>query len=605
MSHRFEGRLCGYLCDECHEPMARVRVRLYRPLEDRAADLVAARPKDTFAVLTAEQVEAKEPRLLAEGHTDEEGSFSIELVDDKRYDGGPVEVDVVISRMPGQNGDVRRKSVQAHLTTLAPDWGRELSWHWRYCVPHRFWCALRALFDAWVICGWVGDCKSGKGAAGLTVTAYDADWISDDTLGTAVTDADGHFRIHYSRADFRKTFLSPLINVETPWPPLNSGPDVYFHVAAAGGAVLIDEDKADGHKPGRENVGACLCVRLCVGGGRPGDGLEPDTKPLFTRVGAYRVKPAFNDFTPAGLTTAGEFAFTGNLELNGILPDAQANTAVEYRFTAAENTGAPGAVFNLTTAHLGTAEIGHLQFWYWDAGLGAWSVNAVPFYVNNPGATVSIPQPPPAAPRVVSINADIDADGWVKVPRVNDLTQGGDGRFTRDSDHLGVLRSDQLTHESIDLGALAAGQAVPAGDRRTLRTWTLAFEAREVASHAPVGADSLARIAIINLTYKYTRHLNWAGGPVETRQVVSLNIQELLGGGGGCAKVNDEVHALYTVYHPMARAGRVYFQGNPPMPGQLDLAPIAAGHAVSPAGGHPFDFSAAQPCAYILWLEAT
>jgi hypothetical protein len=603
MSHRFYGHLCGYLCDDCHEPLVKVRVRLYAPLDDdRLQDRVSAAPKDTAAVLTPEQVQEKESRLLAEGETDGEGNFSIELGDQKRYGGGAFEVDVVVSHIEGQKRDSKQRPVQAHLTTLQPEWGRELAWRWHYCIPARFWCWLRGLFDAWVICGWVGDCKSGKGAAGLTVKAFDADWLTDDALGSDVTDAQGHFRIHYSRADFRKTFLSPLINVETPL-PWNSGPDVYFHVEAAGGALLIDEDRPDGHKPGRANAGPCLCVKLCLDGG----GTPPDTKPLFTSVGMYLVKPVHNHFTAAGLTTAGGYAFTGGLELNGILPDGQASTAVKYRFRAAEYTPALGPVFDLTSAQLGAAVIGHLQFWYWDTVLADWSVDAVPFYVNNPGASVSIPQPGANPPVVVGTNADIDADGWVEVPRINDFTQGGQGRFTRDSDLLGVLRSDTLTSETIDLGGLAAGQAVPVGDRRSPRTWKLFFEAAEVAApNTPVGADSLERIAIINLAYTYTRHPNWAPTPpVTTRQVVSVNMQQLLGGGGGCAKISDEVHALYTVYHPMARDVKVWIQGNPPLPAPLDPAPIAGGHAVSPAGGHLFPFGMAQPCAFILWLEAT
>jgi hypothetical protein len=600
MSHRFHGNLCGYLCDDCHEPLVKVRVRLYAPLEDdRLQDRVAAAPKDTAAVLTPEQVAEKERRLLAEGNTDAEGNFSIELGDQKRYGGGPLEVDVVVSHIHGQKRESKQRPVQAHLTTLQPEWGRELAWRWHYCIPARFWCWLRGLFDAWVICGWVGDCKSGRGAAGLTVRAFDADWLSDDVLGSDVTDAQGHFRIHYSRADFRKTFLSPLINLETPLLPWNSGPDVYFHVESAGGTLLIDEDRPDGHKPGRANAGPCLCVRLCLDG--PGGGGEQDTKPLFTSVGMYLVKPVHNKFTADGLTTDGGYAFTGSLELNGILPDGQASTAVKYRFRAAEYTPALGPVFNLTSAHMGAAVIGHLLYWYWDAGLGAWSVDAEPFYVNNPGATVSIAQPGANPPVVVGTSVAMDADGWVEVPRINDFTQGGQGRFTRDSNLLGVLRSETLTSETIDLGGLQAGQPVPPGDRRSLRSWKLFFEAAEVAApNTPVGADSLERIAIINLAYTYTRHPNWAPTPpVTTRQVVSVNIQELLGGGGGCAKVSTMVSALYTVYHPMARGGKVWIQGNAPLP---PAALIADVHA---AGVEPFPFNSAPSCAFILWLEST
>ena len=44
----------------------------------------------------------------------------------------------------------------------------------------------------------------------MRVRAFDADWLQDDDLGSAVTDGAGHFRIDYSRADFEKTIFSPL-----------------------------------------------------------------------------------------------------------------------------------------------------------------------------------------------------------------------------------------------------------------------------------------------------------------------------------------------------------------------------------------------------------
>src|SRR5262249_32099947 len=44
--------------------------------------------------------------------------------------------------------------------------------------------------------------ESGKPLVGLQVRAYDKDFIFDDKLGTAVTDAQGKFRIDYYEMDF-------------------------------------------------------------------------------------------------------------------------------------------------------------------------------------------------------------------------------------------------------------------------------------------------------------------------------------------------------------------------------------------------------------------
>ena len=84
---------------------------------------------------------------------------------------------------------------------------------WDYCIPHILWCAIRGyFFDAWVICGVLENCETGAPIANAQVTAWDADLLSDDNLGTAITDVNGHFRIDYSTIDFKQTFLSPWIN---------------------------------------------------------------------------------------------------------------------------------------------------------------------------------------------------------------------------------------------------------------------------------------------------------------------------------------------------------------------------------------------------------
>ena len=41
MAYIFRGRLCGYICDECPEPLSRVKVRLYRTAEGRNVTALA------------------------------------------------------------------------------------------------------------------------------------------------------------------------------------------------------------------------------------------------------------------------------------------------------------------------------------------------------------------------------------------------------------------------------------------------------------------------------------------------------------------------------------------------------------------------------------
>jgi hypothetical protein len=130
-------------------------------------------------------------------------------------------------------------------------------------------------FGVWSICGHLRTCKD-KPIPGAVVKAFDSDWLQDDALGSATTDFNGHFLISYLRSDFEKTPLSAWgINFE-----LVGGPDVYF-TAELGGSTILQETQADGRKPGRQNVGPCLCVDLCTDKVVVGD---PETVPHWQQV---------------------------------------------------------------------------------------------------------------------------------------------------------------------------------------------------------------------------------------------------------------------------------------------------------------------------------
>jgi hypothetical protein len=624
MGYQFKARLCGYFCEECLESLADVKVRIYRLSEAlqkpeapvKVGALVEARPKYTTAVLPADVVKQKEALLLAEATTNENGEFVLDL-DEKQYKGEPFEVDVYVERAPKQKDTARKHApVQFTITTLQPEWkrseGNERDYFaaWEYCLPSRFWCFIRGLFDAWVICGTVKVCQTKTPVHNLRVRAYDSDKITDDFLGQDVTDINGHFRIDYTSADFKQTFLSPWINVETPFgSPI--GPDVYFKVETLSGTVLINETRPVGFQPGRTNIGPCFCIDLCVD--TPPDG-HVDTIPLFESVGAYSVQPADNHFTAAGLTTSGNYAFTDTLPLIGILPDGQNSQPLEYHFRIAEWNAALtvlGAFSDVTAGMIAPTRIGSLEYFDWDPVTSTWSVTSDPYYANNPGvAPITIHRPPAlGGDLVVTLNKPVKPGGWIEVPTENQLTPGGIGRFIPVTGTLINLDTTTLMNESYDLRTpapgLAAGQSVPSASKTRGRTFQLLFEARQVnPPNTIVGSNSLNKITICNVRYTYTRHTNWAGGDVTTRGVVSLNIQQLLGAAGGCGTITDTVTALYTGYHPFAGSGSVYFEGNSPIPSPLALS-FVGGEAVSPAGGHAFPFVTPSPCAYILWLQVT
>lgn len=606
MIYRFKGRLCGYICSECPEPLSKVKVRLYRTTSQDITSAAVASPKETFAILDDATVTGRAGQLIAETETDEAGNFSFSLGEKQKYQGEAFEVDVYCDTVPYRKPTpTAPKPLQFSLTTLQPRW-RETNdgmiASWEYCIPQRAWCAVRARFNAWTICGQVTVCDTKQPVMGVRVFAYDVDWIQDDPLGDAVTDSTGRFRIDYTSADFQRTPLSPWINLE-----LTGGPDVYFRIEAPDGTLLLDESPATGRTPGRENIGHCFCVQLCLK--EPPTVVTP-TIPLFTNVGQYHVDPVYGDFTADGLTTAGNLAFTSNIPLIGILPDGQSPTSVEYRFRVAEYdaTGMVlGAVGDVESSMVAATIIGKLQYWSWNAVFSVWEIKAADYWVNNPGATVTINQPVGPA-LVVNTNKDIGVGGWIPVPRENALMPGGVGRFIPNG-NLITLVTTKLHDESHDLTVpppgTSAGASVPAPKKSRPHYFKLFFEAREVGPGPMLpGSNALDKIVFCNLTYTYQRHPAWAGYVATSRAVVSLDILELSAPGAGCGNIMNDLHALYTVYHPFVGDVSVYFEGNAPLPPSFSPA-IASGEAVSGAAGTFVDISMLQPCAYILWLRAS
>jgi hypothetical protein len=290
MAYLFKGKLCGYICAECPEPLAFVKVRLYRSAsQDEVTARAVAHAKETFAILDDEAIKAKQSLLIAETEADGEGNFSFALSEKQQYGGEAFEVDVYCGTVPrlkpGKNPPP--PPVQFTITTVQPRWRQiedNLIAIFDYCLPYRFWCAVRARFGAWTICGRLRTCAAPQTAiAGATVRAFDADWWQDDPLGTAVTDATGRFRIDYTTADFQVTPFSPWINVE-----FASGPDVYF-TAELGGINILNETQADGRTPGRENVPHCFCVELCSDEVQP-----PDVEdiPHWQQVEIFDIHPS-------------------------------------------------------------------------------------------------------------------------------------------------------------------------------------------------------------------------------------------------------------------------------------------------------------------------
>ncbi|WP_339705641.1 hypothetical protein [uncultured Kriegella sp.] len=236
-------------------------MKVYLPEESIANN---RKTKYTFEILKDEAVKKKNKLLLGLGKTDASGNYEIKLSD--QYKGGPVAFDIEVTEVPNQKVKITKK-IQFTVTTLQPVWKEvdgESHYSWHYCLPYHFWGGIRTAFDAWLICGHVKSSSDNRTPiAGAKVSAYDSDWIKDDLLGTVSTDSSGYFRIDYSSIDFKQTFLSPLVNVETPFSAI-PGPGVYFKVVSHEGIMLYEEGKSDGKKMSRLNIPNCFGIELYV-----------------------------------------------------------------------------------------------------------------------------------------------------------------------------------------------------------------------------------------------------------------------------------------------------------------------------------------------------
>ena len=596
MKYVLRGKLCGYICTECPEDLSRVKVRIYRPADEGLVARAVANPKETFAILEAKEADAKKKLLLAEGETDDEGSFEIPL--ERGYEGGPVEVDVYCGTVPHRKPG-RREAVplQFSVTTIQPAWRQvedRFVAGWRYCIPWRFWCAIRARFDAWTICGRVTICGSTRPMSNVRVRAYDVDWLQDDDLGNAVTDANGRFRIDYTSDDFKQ-----LLGWTNPLGELFGGPDLYFRVETLGGQLLLGEPSTTGRTPGRENAGPCFCVDLCV----PHEGTGPvGDEPLsvFRSVGVYRFATDINAAT--GLTNSGGYGFYNGLRLNGTLAKRLNAQPLEYIFEWAETdaagtTPAPADWKKVALPRIGETRIGDVVRW---APTGPFDPNPVKtlytYYVNN-----SIVAPDRRA-------AGVTADGWIQVPQESDKFSAT-GTFEPTNDMIILLTDELFAWPAIDLTGLLAGQdststgKALAQDRHiAVRMWV-----REAGNDATKQlAGTCPHLAVDNTRYdNLSRHPEWNGSVVSGQIGVGLlDIQELIG--HGCQKITDTLSVVFTAAHPnlgsvsidmSGPSGTVGFTLPPAVPGQR----FGTAAVVLPAGQTVHDL---PPCAYVVHLSA-
>ena len=550
MKNIFKGTLKGYLCEECFEALSEVEVLLYLPYRENViTNSAVADAKETFHLVTSEEAKKREKLLIARTKADKDGNFEFEIDDKLRN--SAFDIDFVCGTVPPKPPvPTRDKALQFHITTLIMQWRtspeQELSiFNWEHYISHKWWCYIRGYyFDAWVICGRLVNCKTNTPIANAKVTAIDADFLSDDNLGTATTDSNGHFRIDYTSQKFKQTFLSPLINVETdPGLPLTfqSGPDVYFKAEIAG-TTLIDETRANA----RKNVGYCLCVKLCseVNVVNPED---PNFPSAWTGVGnAFSASYGTNsyDFDVDGYAGSAKNSLFGTIRLTGqaALKSAVGNP-IEYRFLISDTTtpnGTPApAIANFTKI------------------IGVTPNLFVPSVVSK--LTRKVYSPINNEIFVTSDQSDFDSQGWFDVNHAIERALISAGLTLADLNSYNIIEEDTLI--SLNTAALTTapnvpgsinpGTAIPAANKIPIEKFAIRFEIREVVNkplnqfNVVPGSGKTLNSAIMN------------NNPV----FLKLSIAELEAN-GLCTPINGTLHAKYTVYHPHLTSSSLHLRNN-------------------------------------------
>jgi hypothetical protein len=581
MSFTLRGVLSASVCEDCLISLGGATVRVYATVPDQGVTArAAADPRHTFRLFhhaDAEDQAALDTahgELLGEGIIGADGSYTVELAGS--YAGDAVDIDLYCGTL---SGHVPPRPNQVTLTTLQPTWrivdalDAEAGAHvaaFDYAIPPRLACALLNRLGLWVICGQVTICGTDQVVGGATVYAFDRDWLQDDALGSALTGPDGKFQIWYTVADFSKTPFSPLLNIE-----LVPGPDLYFRIEGPGGVVLLSEPPSTGRTPGRQNVGPCFCVDLCV------PEAPPQTEPIpdFRYIGAldYVVDV---DSGPAGSgrTLAGNRAFFSGLRLSGPIGTTLGGQPLEYRF---EVRALPGGPWNpvlpnqILPTMIGTSErlVG-----------GNLEVSAV--VVKGTASATEIAVTPAA-------------DGWIAMPQEGNLSTG---LFTP---NLNMIILDTRTIAGwppIDVGAIMAGTSLPLADLATDQLFGIRLRVRQAGlPPTETAGGECQTLAIDNTLYNnVNKGGSWAPSQASGQlDVTSVNVQELIG--SGCGGVTSSLTVLVTAAHPNLGAVSLSMTGGGSTWGFT--LPSATPGQVAGVATNNFAVSDMPSCAYIVTLS--
>lgn len=603
MIYRLKGTLLTAICDTHQNAIAYTKVRLYSLQDniDAATAYTSAQSKELIQVFEAKEIKNRKTHLIAETTTDANGNYEFKIDGDKtNYSGGAVMVSLFYDAVPdyGQGDTSKPKNFTAFEITIDvihPKWretnnGLEAAWNFK--LTARVWCYILKRLDIWVICGTLTNCETKIPLRGIEVIAMDDDIITDDRLGSAITNSNGQFCIFYRSIDFKKTFLSPWINIETtPVFSFDNGPDIYFKFAV-GGSEIFAESPSEAQKPSRKNVGNCLCVQLCLKEA-PGDTDDPITG--FYQIGnARQYHPVFHINPATGRTTdkpnaaLNDLAFYSTLDLRGSLTKKLNGQPLEYKFEYAKvttpsidiSTIPSGDWKPVTEAHMAVNTIASkvtiLPTFEWEITLFKIKGTDTPTVY---GADKKV---------------NVSPDGWIEVPQ--------DAKISF-NDSLIKLVSSTLSNGTVNKAGLVQGTSSAPLEKNeyfALRMWKR--EIGNVASETPAGFSR--PLAIFNTEYQNVpQGGSWlpSAGPDELG-IACLDLQELIG--GGCNKILNEIHVKYTAANPNLGNVSLSFTGQGATNNFDPIVFPSPGEEAFGTASYLGDFSLLKPCAYEIRLNA-
>ena len=602
MSYIIKGNFTAYICDDCLENLSQVSVRFYLPPRETNVPAVStAEIKETFRELSDDEIKSKGNRLVAETQTDMEGNFVIKI--EEKYAESAFEIDIYCGSVPRLPFPPKKgKERQFHITTYVPQWKmteerQAYMANFEYRIPSKWWCLIKGrYFDVWSICGQLTDCKTRRPIIGVTVIAMDADFITDDELGRNTTDSNGHFKISYSSVEFKKTFLSPIINIETDvLPPFASGPDVYFRLEYSGQQFAL-ETKANR----RNNVGYCLCVKLCSKELIP---IEPNVPPSFTHFGLTQHIPIKTGIDSTTGKTLDGYAFFSSINLVGTICKKINSQPMEYLFQFQELANPTTAINPLAWNPVGPDMINRTPIGYLysnnpdPAEVGDTPYIQEPYYINGTGTE-----------KTITFNGN-----WIQVPQDTGFVGHNDGQIL----NLNTLKLVGLTTIDMALPTSSIGSTTVSAERSHVknRYFAIRMRQREVGNAASEKTAGTSKpIAIYNVMYNnVNKNGSWAPITASSQYIaVSVDLQEIVSGLSGCNKITSSLHVRYGARNENLGSVSLSIRG-PHKPGQsfvfnpISLMPAPETFGTTQLVFNPPTDTVAEllPCAYTVSFSAT